>query len=346
MDEWDDEDIDFENRVIFDGSNLETRRRINSASDIPIQGPAGDNLQLYDENGYPIPRRSPVYLPNSYIDTLPILQDLSKVKALYSSPTRFTEDHYDAELDEFIECHVPDPDDPGVIPEVFPQFFSGNIGHSRAPGLIYPFVQEVKKLSNAVGIQIAVASEDEIDMDPPPQAVEGISSQFYNAATHRFRASASEYIVNKGLVTASLGGAYAQGKSAQRTFGKVKNVISVHQPRQWLESLILSDDLDVSMRAENQYRINLFCLKPEHRNGQHIFEHILAPLSQMWSHGQIFDAVKDSMIVLNKDVSFLFCLLICRIYISRVLLVYFPIGLSEYLSVDYISHMHSYRPNL
>ncbi|KAF8439483.1 hypothetical protein L210DRAFT_3504554 [Boletus edulis BED1] len=74
-------------------------------------------------------------------------------------------------------------------------------------------------------------------------------------------------------------------------------------------------DVDMSTCVENIFRISLWCIPEESHNGRTIFNEILVPLCEIWSHGQVLEMIKSHVIIFQLKCCYWQA---CKVYVCNV----------------------------
>jgi hypothetical protein len=259
-------DIKAGRRKIFDSWNRLERTEVDLDT-LEMLDEDGQEIRIYDEAGYRIPRRIPGF--SNQAKEAGVLVDLKKVGELFNMRLHNADDGgLGFEMDD-----VEEPKHINVYG--YPQAFLHGIGHVQAQGLPDGLLDGIQRINKVVGCDLHpqdTSSDDESsdeDMQPKFQAspISGISCQLYNEAMHRIRPRASQHDAQLGTVTNAMAGTYARGFKEKRTAKKMRDICMKQLPHQHFEQR-LQDDIKTGLRKEGVYKIVVGLMKPEYRNGR------------------------------------------------------------------------------
>ena len=313
---WEDRDVDdilLRDEVVYTTSDVGTRERIEDFDEYNLLDADGTEIPIFNEEGRRIPRRlanfAEPYKPCS------ILQDLSKVPSLFENGSSAIDaTTFDVEgsengrvnLDEEVQvagliCPYDTP-----TYNLYPLFYSQNVGQWQANGIIAPLTPHIDNLSRAVAAQ---------DRDSPP-AIEPIKSQCYNTLSHYTRESAREHIAQRGILTGAAGGSWADDRKGQTTASYLLGTCDLRNPHDHLAQQVSRAD-DTHLRLENVYMFHLQRMAPKYREGATFYEDIVFPLAQACRHPNVLAGIKATSVVFKPDVCALCALIIRNTLLTR-----------------------------
>ncbi|KAH8089853.1 hypothetical protein BXZ70DRAFT_1011333 [Cristinia sonorae] len=212
--------------ALHPGAQLYTAPRTNpqrevvpDLSEYPALDADGNPNHVYLEDGTRVARFSAEYDPAP----CGVLHDLTRVGDLY---TRSDLDNavYDSDA---VAQHVRDVNNRTVPHYLYPHGFTRRYGQVQAKGVPPLIGDAVRRLNSSVamhrpGDQQSDDSNSDEEEDRYRRsrlhvAVEAVRSQGYNAIAHRFRSSNGGRIAQRGELTATALGSFAQKPSEKRT---------------------------------------------------------------------------------------------------------------------------------
>lgn len=237
--------------AIYDSSEKHSRTAISvdDLLELPLTDEAGQEINVYDEDGFRIPRRTPLH--HRHCPPCGILLDLSQAYTLFQSP-------YSHELSEAANAEVNLSEEfPQVKLSVYPQAFLKKFGHLQSDGPPLGF----QDLLHAINQKLV----HNHDGDSTP--IQIVAFQGYNYVQHNLAERAGQLEVVKGRVTAALAGTHATGSNSLRTFNRMKGFVSHHLPHDRIEELLNKDNPARAMRFEVVVAINISSLKVHFQSG-------------------------------------------------------------------------------
>lgn len=252
VDDWEDipeDEVNPTNQQLYDSPHRATRQQVDLAT-YPVKDAKDSELRVYLGNGLRLPRRHPLCDPEEKPSA--VLMNLLGIQSLFEDPALT---NYDPAFEE-------DPA-PQVTVNAYRQCGFKSIGHIQANRV--PL--RMNELIDRMNARLADVIETEDEDNPPVlgRAIRGVDCQFYNAAMHRVRGTADTHDAQRGDITAALAGSYSVGPSQKRTAERLRDACNVRLPHQNFNHLINHDDLDVSIRAECVFNIDIPKLKTRHR---------------------------------------------------------------------------------
>lgn len=218
----------------------------------------GHEIPLYDEEGYPIPRRLARF--DRRVPPHGVLLNLGFVHSLFA---------VDEDLDH-IERDTRSTSDYTV----YPQAGLRTAGHFQAKRLMTPCYPLLKKINTSVMDHSDDVEADDDDMeqwiDDGTPAIVGISSQGYNSVMHHTRGhSAQHHDVQIGLVTSALAGWWAKTEGTKKEALKILNQCKDQLPHERFAEKIENPNITRDLRLENVYYIDMHRMPPRHRIGRY-----------------------------------------------------------------------------
>ncbi|KAG2028654.1 hypothetical protein BDR03DRAFT_1019517 [Suillus americanus] len=237
-----------------------------------------------------------------------ILVNLETVPELFSS---FIPDHEDMVMDADV---YEDEDFRTPLVNVYPQAFLRKTGHIQCNAVLPQFGPFLTLIRKSITRPVrGVDSDDEIDDEDEdlfnpddghvPPAVLSIGCQFYNELSHRTRPSSALHEVQQGRITSALSGAYVTKRPGPAAL-RHQNIIrecEASLPHQRFNGKIEHEDVPRALRLENVYIIQLDSLLARQRTGSRIYQDIIIPLAQAWSHPDIFDVLRPHLVIFTPE---------------------------------------------
>ncbi|TCD61900.1 hypothetical protein EIP91_007782 [Steccherinum ochraceum] len=280
---------DVPNNVLYTSWDENIRELVVDVNALPEKDGQGQHVEVYDEDGYWVQR----FVAETMVEDQQrgVLIDLQNVSRLYNL-TQWTEfDDQDRPIN---------PDDYKVKYYGYPLAFTKRYGHVQATNGFASFLPMVKELEKHI-----MDDEDEDVqqyLSQKGRVLRVVSSQCYNAYTHRVRESKSSHQIQRGIPTATVGGTYGRGRRKEQTIcHRLADNYDFCSPwRGWERQVDNVDDLNLSLRLEQFFMINLSYVKPEFRTGGAIYRDIIGPLIKFYEHGSMRSAIRNCVIVFNE----------------------------------------------
>ncbi|KAI5995892.1 hypothetical protein EDD15DRAFT_2195367 [Pisolithus albus] len=276
------------NPVLYDKPDDDPSRLPVDLHDLPLLDDDGFEINIYNEAGYRVPRRSP-----STFDTCGALLDLRRVHELYQG-------------DEDAYGHVQNE----VPYTVYPLAFTGNLGNVKASGIMPKFAGRVAQIDKGISRHREDVDTPELEYDPDDDhlplhrrspALHGISSQIYNSLSHRVRTEAKFHVVQLGMVTSALAGTTATTVSGRRHWNRRVEFCDHGLPHLRYAEKVSGDGQPQTLRFENTYVLDVSKLRPEFRNGSSIYDRVICPLLKTWSHPSIVSPIRDVLVAFRPN---------------------------------------------
>lgn len=249
--EWhpcDDNVIEVENPVIYDHWDPEIRTRLERGElrTWNLTDELGEEICIYNEDGFCIPRCS----VTSQVSGL--LVDLTNLDDLYSGTPG---NHL------FIDDNGKISQGRHNVYSIYPQACLHNLGHFQAHALPHVFHPYLKCLNEVVGYKHQInnpfrppndelSSDDDGDDEKLFEIMTPITStavQFYNLTMHHACRTKRDHDVQRGLVTAALGGHYVAAATEKTALNKIHRNLRYGLPHQQFNSKISSPAVSHSL---------------------------------------------------------------------------------------------------
>jgi hypothetical protein len=224
----------------------------------------GQEIQVYCEKGFVIPRRVPRYSKNTPAHGL--LLNLTTVKEL------FEPNDYDNEGLDW------DEEDDSITTYVYPQAGLKTAGHFQANGIMRSFKRFVTEVNESLK---DVEHDEDVTLvaGGSPPIVRGIASQGYNGVMHSTRGhSAQHHNAQLGIITAALAGRWATGNMNTRVATEFQEKCSHQLPHKAFEEKIKNKNIIRDLRLENVYYVDVKAMCENDRNGRYLFQKTLSPM--------------------------------------------------------------------
>jgi len=238
---------------VYDSHDKSVRRLVQ-IDDLDLTSEDGREINIFDEDGYRIPRRTTLHRRSCSSSGL--LLDLSNTHTLFQSLSErepVDDDDDDNSIFDF-------PNKPDVKMTVYPQAFLRRYGNVQANGPPLGFIPVINNLNRTL--------VSNADADRP--AVRIVAFQGYNHVQHNLAERAGQIEVVQGRITAVLAGTRANTPSAKRAFTKIRDSASHYLPHERVEEKLSKDDMARSMRFEIVVAIDIDTLKPENQSGGYV----------------------------------------------------------------------------
>jgi hypothetical protein len=235
---------------IFDSPDEDIRRRVDIKS-LPLVDEEGHEINIYDADGYRIPRRLPRHRRTT--SSCGLLADLTRVRSLFRPEVDM--DIMDMDVDEIGENLEQDH----LTLNVYPQAFLRQFGHFQA--------NDVPRGFNPILRTINRRLASRVDIDSP--IVSGVACQGYNHIQHSLTELAGGLEVVHGRVTAALAGVKAGAVHAKRAHTKIFNSNKSHRPYDRVkEKLSKSRGLSRAFRLEPVFTVNVEAIRITEQTGR------------------------------------------------------------------------------
>lgn len=210
---------------------------------LPLLDDDGDEISIYDADGYRIPRRLPTHSEayGSWIN-------LSSAHNLFQPQ------------DDNLHARRAMPFN------AYPQAFLKTLGNIQSSTVPLPLTDYVRTLNAELAVHV---NDEDGGPDHPSPALETVYFQSYNEISHRIRDEARFHPVQLGLITSALSGAAVTNQVALRKWQSRVHACREGLPHQRFENKINRGDQPESLRNEVTYTIHLNRLNPQLRNGRY-----------------------------------------------------------------------------
>ena len=263
---------------------------------------------MYDQHGKRIPRIVAKYV-GGVARCCGILQKLDNLDELFEGDEEESADEVDDMLldsdnhgrggyiDDEDELGIPPPRRPprrrfpGLRYEAYPHAFLPNCGQWQARGVISSFDKLLTPISEKTSKH---GRGDDI--------VSAVSSQMYSTFTHRTRESTRMHIAQRGLLTATVAGAWATTPKGSTTFRNLYTQSNFSLPHLRLESQV-KNVTDTYLRFENVLRIHCDRMRPESLTGPGFYQDVIRPILNAYYNTNVVDSIRSRCLVLHPEVS-------------------------------------------
>ncbi|KAH9913183.1 uncharacterized protein B0H18DRAFT_1126502 [Fomitopsis serialis] len=146
-------------------------------------------------------------------------------------------------------------------------------------------------------------NDDNDHHDSHIKALTAVAFQGYSKISHRVRPSAGMHETTHGLGGMALAGAYTAKGPARRVFQNVYSKVANGMPHHRYNERILEHDAPRELRVETAYQVDMNALTHEERTGVGLYQNILLPLVNAWTHPRVIDEFKQHLVVFKGEVS-------------------------------------------
>ena len=210
----------------------------------------GKEINIYDAEGYRIPRRYPLHDPDQ--EPCGLLADLNTIRSLFKETDGSVDDSDDSVIDL-------DQDRKPLIVNVYPQAFTRQFGHFQANDVPAAFHPVLKRLNQAL-------AEESDNAEP---VIRGVACQGYNHLQHCLTERAGGLDVVHGQITAALAGVITTSTKASRAHNKILNALDNGLPHARIaRKLGRRDVLSRALRLEPVFVVNVQRLEPRYQSGR------------------------------------------------------------------------------
>ena len=224
-------------------------RTLVDISTLPLTDEDGLEINVYDVDGYRVPRRNPRHDRNQ--PPCGLLANLTRVRTLFQEGDGYDPD--DGDDDE----RMGEPATPVVI-NVYPQALTRSFGHFQADGVPLGFNPILKHINRHMA--------HNADFDQP--VIRGVACQGYNHIQHALTNYAGGLELVHGSVTSSLAGINARTPKAKRAHAKILGSTLLHRPHHRVEGKLSKDGLPRAFRVEPVFVVDIMALKSRYRKGR------------------------------------------------------------------------------
>ncbi|KAG6371989.1 hypothetical protein JVT61DRAFT_9007 [Boletus reticuloceps] len=279
-----DELIKRHGQEMYNSPNVNEREQVHIQA-YPLLKESGQEKNVYNQEGVRIPRRHAIVDEDTTMNGM-----LFHLRTIHQLFRRDDEDIVeDSNGDEPLTPHY-----------LYPMAGLKTISHFQALGLMTLFTTQLQRLNTNIRDLYHDGDEDEIEADLLTgyrPLIKAVASQGYNMLSHQVRTAGRYHDVQRGLITAALGGTYPSTVSNSNLAKEFHRECSNSLPFDSYHEKITGAYLDTSTRVENIYRISLRRIPEHFRNGRSIFNDIISPLTDIWSNGQVLEELKRHLVI-------------------------------------------------
>jgi hypothetical protein len=233
--------------VIYDSHILAERAPVQ-LEDLDLTDDDGHEINVYDDNGYRIARRAPLY--DDEHDPCGLLADLCTIRGLFQKDDEFDDDESVIDVDE---------DEEALNVNVYPQALTQVYGHFQANRVPANFGSILKKLNETLR-----AEKD--DLRP---VIHGVACQGYNHIQNCLTERAGGLDVVHGQVTAALAGVVTASAKATRAHNKIMDAFRNGLPHARIARKLGRDGvLSRDFRIEPVFVVDVQGLEPRFQTGR------------------------------------------------------------------------------
>ncbi|KAG2030241.1 hypothetical protein BDR03DRAFT_1017336 [Suillus americanus] len=271
--------------VIYDKSSGDPMRAEVNLEDLPLLDEDGFEINVYNEQGFRIPRRAPVQF-----STCGALLNLHSVHELFRSDD-------DAHGNTRNKAHF----------DMYPLACTKTLGNIQSRSLISDFLPHLTQIDSVLRPPLIGEddnrAEDDIVADDPvhgASVLHGINCQIYNELSHRVRDEAKFHPVQLGMISAALSGTTAKNAARNRWTRRLQQC-NHSLPHERFNDKVSGDNQPQALRFENTYTLDVYRMKEEFRNGIDIYDHVIRQLLKVWSHPTVLSPIKDTIVVFQPN---------------------------------------------
>ena len=262
---------------MFTTDDEDTRDEVADLEELDLLDDSMQEIPIFDVDGNRIPRRkATLALDNDGLaHGCGLLQDLSLVRTLFEQPAR--------------NNNGGTPEDNRVPLWYFPHFFSEKYGQWQADGVIKAMLPSVDKINQALRAHEGIG-----------MCVEPVRSQCYNA--HDTRASARLHVAQRGMLTATIGGAWEGNQKGARTAKNLFNQANWSLPHERLQAQ--TDKVAKTfLRLEEEFVFHVTRFADQHQTGRGFFVEAIKPIIDAGKRSEVLKDLKKTTVVFKPQVS-------------------------------------------
>ncbi len=266
----------------------DTREQVLDLEELPLLDEKMQEIPIFTLEGKRIRRRIAQLLVDDSGIARPcgLLQDLSLVHTLFDRATAPANRRGD---DDYAD---PAADDPVAL-WLYPHFFSSQYGQWQADGVMNPALPFLNTINQTLRAHEGVG-----------MCIEPVRSQCYNTYAHETRASARLHVAQRGMLTATIGGAWEGNQKGARTAKNLFEQSDWSMPHERLEAQ--TDKVaNTFLRLEEEFVFHITRFADEHQTGRAFFAQAIQPLVNSGKHNEVLKHLKTTMVVLKPQVSVL-----------------------------------------
>ncbi|KAI9456721.1 hypothetical protein HD554DRAFT_2177974 [Boletus coccyginus] len=288
--EWTERDVDeilesyphVFTETIVPGSN-DLRQPVEDLHDLDLLDDDGREINIYDEEGYRIPRRFPE-------DATPhgLWVDLNRAHELF-----------DDDIDDLL---APRHTRFSVYPQAFLKRF-GNLQSKCAPAVYQHLIMHLNQ-DLAMALQNPEDSDgnnDDQDRAHYTMAISVVGFQAYNELSHRFRDEPRFHVTQTGLITSAISCARHDPPGTVQKWMRRVDICRDKLPHLRFEDKISTPSQPQALRNEITLTVHIRRLKAEFRDGASIYNKIISRVTRYWSHPRVLNAFKTCVIAFKPD---------------------------------------------
>src|SRR5262245_3563451 len=227
-------------RDYYDGYDPNNRASVDP-KDLEVRDDEGNEIPIYDEDGFRVPRRGPILAAHQ--PSWGVLADLTLIRSLFDDEiiALDNEDSEDDDMESIEEVA------PSTRVDVYPQAGLRKLGHFKATDVPKGFKPILKKLNRQWA--------ENRQMSTP--IIRGISCQGYNHAQHCLSDRAGGIEVLHGQLTAAMAGMQGDAQSKWIREGLIRKTI----PFECVTFKLQKKDISRGFRVESVFSLNVQGLK-------------------------------------------------------------------------------------
>jgi hypothetical protein len=248
------EDLAVDDINIYDSPDNNDRNLIDHLDTLPLLDDNHQEINIYNQDGYRIPRRVPLHNINH--EPCGLLADLTRIRSLFRSPAESAYNPNDTDSDNDTDIlHNP------CTINVYPQAFLRQYGHFQANDVPLGFHPIINSINRSLPT----------NADDANPVLHGIACQGYNHIQHCLTEQAGKLEVVHGRITTSLSGANATSQKTRRTHDKILESTLFSRPHDRINHKLSKESgLSRAFRVEPIFVVNIQALKQVYRSGAYV----------------------------------------------------------------------------
>lgn len=236
---------------LYDSYDPQNRNPVD-LEDLELLDEDGKEIDVYDEQGYRVPRRIPKH--HRAAPSCGILADLTRIRSFFRHTTNTLDDNDDAE-EEILHKEEP------LKLYVYPQALTRQYGYFQANSAPTDFKLVLKKINSELA--------ENADVLQPVLRI--VSCQGYNHIQHSLTHRSGGLELVHGNITSTLAGSYASHDTTKKKFQKLLQSTATHRPHERVEKKLQKEEpISRGFRVEPICIIDVMALKVEHRSGRSV----------------------------------------------------------------------------
>ncbi|KAG2133428.1 hypothetical protein BD769DRAFT_1665695 [Suillus cothurnatus] len=233
-----------EDDILYDKSNNNPMRTEVDLEDLPLLDEEGFEVNIYNEQGFRVPRRAPVQF-----STCGALLNLHSVHELFHS-----------EDDAHGNAHNKAPFD------IYPLACTKMLGSIQSRSIMSHFPPHLTRIDNSVHPPLIDGDEDGEDIDVDVRVhgalvLHRINSQVYNELSHRIRNEAKFHPIQLGMISAALSGTVAKGIASRHCWTQCLNQCNNNLPHKRFNAKVSGNNQPQALQFENTYTLDVYRMK-------------------------------------------------------------------------------------